>query len=58
MAHTSSASATLASFLLLPGDLACNALGIDKANNRDLFRMLVNSFAWAFVGAIIVFFAV
>lgn len=55
MRQTSSA---LTSFLLLPGDLVCNAVGIGKANNRDLLRMLVNSFAWALVGAIVVAFAV
>lgn len=44
----------LTSILLLPGDIACNALGIGKADNRDLLRMLINSFAWAFMGAIAV----
>jgi hypothetical protein len=51
-------SSAVTSFLLLPGDLVCNAFGVSKANNRDLLRMLVNSFAWALVGAIVVVFAV
>lgn len=51
-------SSALTSILLLPGDLICNAFGVGKANNRDLLRMLVNSFAWALVGAAIVAFVV
>jgi hypothetical protein len=33
----------LARLLLLPGDIACDALGLGQADNRDLVRMLVNS---------------
>lgn len=58
MGHASSASSAITSFLLLPGDLICNAFGVGKANNRDLLRMLVNSFAWALVGAVVVAFVV
>jgi hypothetical protein len=54
MNQTASIANTLTSLFLLPGDIACNILGIGKANNRDLLRMLINSFAWAFVGAIAV----
>lgn len=43
-----------ATVLLLPGDVACNAFGVGNANNRDLLRMLINSFAWALVGAVVV----
>jgi hypothetical protein len=42
--------------LLFPGDLACDAIGVGKADNRDLVRMLINSFAWAFIGAVTVAF--
>ena len=44
--------------LLLPGDLICDAVGVGKADNRDLVRMLINSFAWAFIGAAIVAFVI
>jgi hypothetical protein len=44
--------------LLLPGDIACDALGVSKADNRDLLRMLINSFAWASVGALVVGFLI
>ena len=35
-----------------PGDLCCNALGVGQENNRDLVRMLINSFIWMAVGSI------
>jgi hypothetical protein len=41
-----------------PGNVVCDAIGIGEENNRDLFRMLINSFIWAAVGAIAVAFAV
>jgi hypothetical protein len=44
----------LARILLLPGDLACDALGLGQADNRDLVRMLVNSLAWTLLGVITV----
>lgn len=37
-----------------PGDAVCNAAGVGKENNRDLLRMLVNSFVWAAIGTIVV----
>lgn len=37
-----------------PGEAVCNAMGVGEENNRDLFRMLVNSFVWATVGAVAV----
>ena len=40
--------------LLLPGNLACNALAVGKANNCELVRMLVNSLAWTMVGVVVV----
>ena len=35
-----------------PGDICCNALGVGQENNRDLVRMLINSFIWMAVGSI------
>ena len=54
MGHINSFGTALAWLLLLPGNLACNALGLDQANNRDLVRMLVNSLAWIVVGGAVV----
>jgi hypothetical protein len=34
-----------------PGEICCNALGISQENNRDLVRMLINSFIWMAVGS-------
>jgi len=41
-----------------PGNFVCNAMGVAEENNRDLFRMLINSFIWAAVGAVVVAFVV
>jgi hypothetical protein len=49
---------SLARFLLLPGDAACDALGIGQSDNRDLIRMLVNSVVWTLVSDIVVAIAV
>jgi hypothetical protein len=35
-----------------PGDICCNALGVGHENNRELVRMLINSFIWMAVGSI------
>jgi hypothetical protein len=35
-----------------PGDFCCNLLGVGHENNRDLVRMLINSFIWMAVGSI------
>jgi len=35
---------------LLPGDLACRALGLSK--HRDLVRMLINSLFWTLLGVL------
>jgi hypothetical protein len=48
----------LARLLLLPGDLVCDALGLGRADNRDLVRMLVNSLVWALLGIVAVVIAV
>jgi len=54
MSYIYSFGNALAWLLLLPGNLACNALGLSKANNRELVRMLVNSLAWTMVGVVVV----
>ena len=48
----------LAWVFLLPGNLACDAIGVSTADNRDLVRMLVNSLVWMFVAIPFVFLAV
>jgi hypothetical protein len=58
MARLASIGNVLARLLLLPGDLACDALGIGRADNRDLVRMLVNSLVWMLVSVIVVAIAV
>lgn len=40
---------------LLPGNLACTALGL--ARHRDLVRMLVNSLFWTVLGVLVVVLA-
>jgi hypothetical protein len=42
------------SIFLGPGDLCCNALGVTRENNRDLVRMLINSFVWMGVGGVVI----
>jgi hypothetical protein len=54
MVQLASIGTLLARPLLLPGDLACDALGRGRADNRDLVRMLVNSLAWTLVGIVVV----
>lgn len=44
----------LAWLLLLPGDSACRAMGLNEAESSDLIRMLVNSLAWTIVGVAVV----
>lgn len=58
MGHAISVINAFTAVLLLPGDLACDAIGVGKADNRDLVRMLINSFAWAFFGALAVAFLI
>ena len=40
---------------LLPGNLACTALGL--ASHRELVRMLVNSLFWTVLGVLVVVLA-
>ena len=58
MGHSAPIINAFTTALLLPGDIACDALGVSKADNRDLLRMLINSFAWASIGALIVSFLI
>jgi hypothetical protein len=41
---------------LLPGNIACDTLGLSK--HQNLVRMLVNSLIWTVLGVIVVAFAV
>lgn len=50
MGISTSIGAALARLLLLPGDLACAAIGLDREDKRELVRMLVNSLVWIVVG--------
>jgi hypothetical protein len=43
MRNSAAMSAALAWPFLLPGNLACNVMGMDEAEYRDLVRMLINS---------------
>jgi hypothetical protein len=44
----------LGRLFLLPGNLACNALKIGDADNRDLVRVFVNSLAWTLAAVTVV----
>jgi len=55
MKSTISMSDAVARPLLLPGNLACSALGL--SNHQDLFRMLINSLFWTVLGVIVVVLA-
>jgi hypothetical protein len=44
----------LAWTFLLPGTLACEALGLHHSDGRDLVRMLVTSLVWTAVGVLVV----
>jgi hypothetical protein len=41
---------------LLPGNLACRALGL--SDHRDLVRMLVNSLVWTVLGVVVAWLAI
>ena len=41
-----------------PGNAACDALGVGEANNRDLLRMLINSFVWMAAGGLMMAVAI
>jgi hypothetical protein len=44
----------LETIFLGPGNVCCNALGVGRENNRDLVRMLINSFVWTAVGGFVI----
>ena len=50
MTLATSLSTALARLFLLPGDLACTAIGLEGDDKRELVRMLVNSLVWIVVG--------
>jgi hypothetical protein len=56
MATATSIGHVLAWPFLLPGNVACEALGLGE--HRNLVRMLVNSLTWTVLGVIIVALAV
>lgn len=41
---------------LLPGTLACRAIGLSR--NQDLVRMLVNSLFWTVLGVVVAVLAI
>ena len=50
MTGSSSVGTTIARAFLFPGDYACNAMGLDSDDKRELVRMLVNSLVWIVIG--------
>ena len=54
MTKAASLSTALARLFLLPGDLACTAMGLQGDDKRELVRMLVNSLIWIVVGMLAV----
>jgi heme/copper-type cytochrome/quinol oxidase subunit 2 len=46
--------AALAWPFLLPGNLACNVMGMGQTEYRDLVRMLINSLVWTAVAVLVV----
>ncbi len=54
MSGASSIGSALAWPFLLPGNLACDMLGLPRSEYSDLIRMLVNSLVWTVVGVTIV----
>lgn len=54
MSYVTSLGKNAAWVFLWPGNKACDALGMEKADFRDLVRMLVNSLVWTTIGVVIV----
>jgi hypothetical protein len=57
MSKTAAISDTVAKSFLLPGTIACKALGLGGDNTGDytsLVRMLINSLIWTVAGVIVV----
>jgi hypothetical protein len=53
MANYTSTTAAIGRVFLFPGDLACNAMGLQRDDKRELVRMLVNSLIWIVVGMLV-----
>ena len=58
MGKATSIGQVLAWPFLLPGNIACDALGLGLAEHQNLVRMLVNSLIWTVLGVIAVALAV
>ena len=56
MGKANSIGNVLAWPFLLPGNIACEVLGLGE--HQNLVRMLVNSLIWTVIGVIVVAFAV
>lgn len=54
MSSGPSIGAAIAWPFLLPGNIACDMLGMPRSEHSDLIRMLVNSLVWTVLGVIIV----
>jgi len=54
MSKAASLPTALARLFLLPGDLACTAIGLQGDDKRELVRMLVNSLVWIVIGMLAV----
>jgi hypothetical protein len=54
MSSGSSIGAALAWPFLLPGNIACDVLGLPRSEYSDLNRMLVNTLVWTVLGVIVV----
>jgi ABC-type proline/glycine betaine transport system ATPase subunit len=54
MDSTFSVGAAAARLLLLPGEIACGAMGLARDDKSELVRMLVNSLVWIVVGMLAV----
>jgi len=54
MSVGSSVGTALAWPFLLPGNVACKALGLRNVDHSDLFSMLINSLVWTVVGICVV----
>lgn len=53
MANHTSTAAVFSRVFLFPGDVACNAMGLERDDKRELVRMLVNSLVWIVVGMMV-----
>jgi hypothetical protein len=58
MRNSAVIGAALAWPFLLPGNLACDVMGIGESEYRDLVRVLINSLVWTAAGVFVVAVAV